>query len=123
MQWNGERTRLACRRGRLDNDFKIQNFLSPFGAERMVVGSIRRDAQYHTPEAYAPHFNCMDSVKIHSRKSNLVMLSVLALCLTAVGGISHSSKAAVIAYEGFDYTARSALAGQAVVPVGGELIN
>jgi len=64
MQLHGERTRLACRRGRLDHDFKTPTFLSLFGAERMVVGSIRRDAEYHTPEAYAPHFNCMDSVKM-----------------------------------------------------------
>jgi len=61
MQLHGERTRLACRRGRLDHDFKTPTFLSLFGAERMVVGSIRRDAEYHTPEAYAPHFNRMDS--------------------------------------------------------------
>jgi len=60
MQLHEERARLACRRGRLDDDFKTQTF--SFGAERMVVGSIRRDAEYHTPEAYAPHFNRMDSV-------------------------------------------------------------
>jgi len=63
MQLHGERTRLACRRCRLDHDFKTPTFLSLFGVERMVVGSIRRDAEYHTPEAYAPHSHCLDSGK------------------------------------------------------------
>ena len=91
MQLHGERTRLACRRGRLDHDFKTPTFLSLFGAERMVVGSIRRDAEYHTPEAYAPHFNRMDSAE-----SNIYSFSFghyrvdFRMCPPCVGGeVSH----------------------------------
>ena len=76
MQLHGERTRLACRRDRLDHDFKTQTFLSLFGAERMVVGSIRRDAEYHTPEARAPHFHCI----VPAQSSNGKPISKSANC-------------------------------------------